>query len=332
MCRVTANEGDIGIGHLSHFQDLEKRTPVILTTSKLLTTGVDAPTCKNIVIARVVNSMTEFKQIIGRGTRVREDYGKLSFTILDYTGSATARFADPDFDGYPAAITEEQIDENGETVPGTQIEVEPRTLSPTPTQPDLDDTPWQPRKFYVDGGEVQVVAEMVLELDASGKRSLVKFTDYTAEQVRTLYRSPAEIQQAWLNPTLRTQVIADLGQRGIDFVHLATVMKQPEADPFDLLCHVAFNVPLRTRKERAERVRLAETTFFGQYTAKARAILLTLLDKYAEHGAEQLAFPDVLKVSPISNYGNIIEIAGLFGGADKLKAAVEQLHTLLYAA
>src|SRR5438046_8560648 len=114
VCRVTADEGDIGRGHLSRFQDVEKNVPTILTTSQLLTTGVDAPTCKNVVLARVVGSMSEFKQIIGRGTRVRDDYGKLWFNILDYTGSATQRFADPDFDGEPAHITEEEI-KDGQT-------------------------------------------------------------------------------------------------------------------------------------------------------------------------------------------------------------------------
>ena len=109
VCRVTADEGDIGRGHLSRFQDVETKTPVILTTSQLLTTGVDAPTCKNVVLARVVGSMSEFKQIIGRGTRVRDDYGKLWFNIIDYTGSATRLFADPDFDGEPVRITEEEI-------------------------------------------------------------------------------------------------------------------------------------------------------------------------------------------------------------------------------
>lgn len=123
--RVTADEGDIGRGHLSRFQDVESQTPVILTTSQLLTTGVDAPTCRNIVLVRVINSMTEFKQIIGRGTRVRDDYGKLYFTILDYTGAATRLFADPDFDGEPVQATEEAIDDEGETLPGTEVEVEP---------------------------------------------------------------------------------------------------------------------------------------------------------------------------------------------------------------
>ena len=130
VCQVTANQGDIGLGHLSRFQDVETLTPVILTTSKLLTTGVDVPTCKNVVLARIVNSMTEFKQIIGRGTRVRDDYDKLFFNILDYTGSATRLFADPDFDGYPAIITQEEIDGDGNVI-GAEV-VEPQD----PTAPD----------------------------------------------------------------------------------------------------------------------------------------------------------------------------------------------------
>ena len=133
VCRVTSDEGDIGRGHLSHFQDLETRTPAILTTSQLLTTGVDAPTCKNIVLLRMINSMTEFKQIIGRGTRVRDDYGKLFFNILDYTGSATRLFADPDFDGDPAIETEEEIDEEGEPVDEARSSrPNPRRTSPRP--------------------------------------------------------------------------------------------------------------------------------------------------------------------------------------------------------
>src|SRR5207245_768623 len=129
VCRVTADEGDVGRGHLGRFQDVDTSVPTILTTSQLLTTGVDAPTCKNIVLARVVGSMTEFKQMIGRGTRVRDDYGKLWFNILDYTGSATRLFADPDFDGDPALITEEKVDEAGQTIPKTYEIVEDHSVA-----------------------------------------------------------------------------------------------------------------------------------------------------------------------------------------------------------
>jgi len=331
VCQVTANQGDIGIGHLSRFQDVETLTPVILTTSRLLTTGVDAPTCKNVVLARIVRSMTEFKQMIGRGTRVRDDYDKLFFNILDYTGSATRLFADPDFDGYPAIITQEEIDGEGNVLIEEIIEAEEATAPTEPKPPNFDDEEWEPRKFYVDGGNVRIAAEVMYELDASGKRSIVRFTDYTAEQVRTLYPNSAAMRRLWADPDERARMIATLTERNIDFERLAVVTNQPDADPFDLLCHIAFNAPIRTRKERANRVLLEENAFFEQYTGKARDILLKLLAKYAEHGTTQFAL-DVLKVPPLSDFGTVGEIARLFGGADRLKSAVERLQTLLYAA
>ncbi len=156
VCRVTADEGAIGIGHLSRFQDVETKTPVILTTSQLLTTGIDAPTCRNIVIARVVDSMTEFKQIIGRGTRLQPDYEKYFFDILDYTGSATRLFADPDFDGWPALITEEEINAEGETLDSKTVPVPDVPLEDLPTGIDSikDDSEGARRKYYVDGVQV----------------------------------------------------------------------------------------------------------------------------------------------------------------------------------
>ena len=333
VCRVTSDEGDIGRGYLDRFKDVETLTPAILTTSKLLTTGVDMPTCKNVVIARVVNSMTEFKQIIGRGTRVRDDYGKLFFNILDYTGSATKRFADSDFDGYPAQITQEEIDEWGNTITGEVI-VEADPTAPDVTEapvPDLDDHALERRKLYVDNVEVEIAAEMVYELDASGRRNIVRFTDYTAEQVRTLYPNSAEMRRQWADPQGRASIIEALAERGIDFERLMGVLDQKDADPFDLLCHVAFNAPIRTRQERANRVKLEEAAFFEQYAGPARDVLYRLLEKYAEHGTAQFTM-EVLKVPPLTDYGNVAEIARLFGGADKLKSAIEQLQSLLYAA
>ena len=177
VCRVTADEGDIGRGHLSRFQDVDTRTPTILTTSQLLTTGVDAPTCKNVVLARIVGSMSEFKQIIGRGTRVRDDYGKLWFNIIDYTGSATRLFADPAFDGDPARLTEEELNEAGETVSETDIPVEGAEPEPEPGEPEIIEPPEaRRRKFYFDGGQVAVAAHLVYELDpirrAASRRAL----------------------------------------------------------------------------------------------------------------------------------------------------------------
>jgi len=340
VCRVTANEGEIGRGHLSRFQELETESPVILTTSQLLTTGVDAPTCKNIVLARVINSMPAFKQIIGRGTRVRDDYGKLSFDILDYTGSATRLFADPDFDGDPVAVIAITMDENGEETDSIFEFVEEPVPGIGETTEDYDpfngladDSEGEPRKYYVDGGEVRILGHLVYDLDPDGKQlRVVEYSDYTGEQVRRLYPNAATLRQNWSDPARRAEIIEALEERGISFDDLAQSANQPSADPFDLLCHVAFNAPLRTRRERAERLRRDSRDFFDRYAPDARAVLDDLLEKYAEHGTAQFVLPEAIKVPPISERGNVMEIAAQFGGADKLREAVNELQTLLYAA
>ena len=330
VVRVVADEGDIGRGHLSRFQELEKVTPVVVTTSRLLTTGVDAPTCKNIAIARIVNSMTEFKQIIGRGTRVRADYGKLWFSILDYTGSATRLFADPDFDGDP-------IDPPTETPVARPIpppEEPPKPLGvQEPSAPLPPDSPEPPlRKFYVDGGSVEIAAHVVYELDANGKQlRVVKFTDYASENVRSLWTSAAELRARWSNVQERTAVIEALEQRGITLEQLAENVGQPEADPFDLLCYVAFSSPLRSRRERAERLRKTRGDFWENFKPEAREILDQILDKYIVHGTAQFKVPEILKVAPISAHGNVLEIATKFGGAEHLRAAIDNMQNLLYA-
>jgi type I restriction enzyme R subunit len=340
VCRITSEEGQTGRGHLSRFQELETMTPVLVTTSKLLTTGVDVQTCKNVALVRVINSITEFKQIIGRGTRVRDDYDKFFFNILDYTGSATRLFADPEFDGAPARLTEEEIDAKGELIPNTYEVVEEETpIAAEPemewemTPPISDDSEGRVRKYYFDGGHVEIAAHFVYELDTDGRQlRVVKFTDYTAEKVRTLYPSAIELRRRWENPDQRSEVIALLEERGISFEELASAANQPEADPFDLLCHIAYNAPLRTRRERADRLRKDKKDFFDQYGSEAKMILGELLDKYADYGTAQFIIPDVLKVPPISDHGNVIEIASFFGGPEKLREAVNELQTLLYAA
>jgi type I restriction enzyme R subunit len=334
VCRVTADEGDIGRGHLGRFQDIESRTPVILTTSQLLTTGVDAPTCKNVVLARIVGSMSEFKQIIGRGTRVRDDYGKLWFNIVDYTGSATRLFADPDFDGEPARITESELE-------GPYPETPPDDDDGTNEPPEggeggtiVDPPPGgEHRKFYFDGGNVEIAAHLVYHLDPDGRQlRVVRYVDYTAEKVRDLVPSAPELRAKWADPQQRAEIIAKLQERGISFDELATQAKQPEADPFDLLCHLAFNAPLRTRRERAQQLKQNKPDFFARYSPGARAILEELLEKYAEHGDAQFVLPDVLKVPPLSDRGQVGDIIKLFGSPEKLRAAVTELQNSLYSA
>jgi len=189
------------------------------------------------------------------------------------------------------------------------------------------------RKYYFDEGHVEIAAHLVYELDPDGKQlRVVKFTDYAGEKVRTLYASAAELRKQWANPEQRASILSLLEERGISFDTLRDVTNQPHADPFDLLCHLAFNAPLRTRRERADRVRKEQQDFFEQYGPEAQAILNELLEKYAEHGTAQFAIPEILKVPPISDYGNVLEIAGFFGGAEPLRQAINQLQTLLYAA
>jgi type I restriction enzyme R subunit len=347
VCRVTADEGDIGRGHMQRFQDVETRTPVILTTSQLLTTGLDAPTCRNIVLVRLVNSMVEFKQIIGRGTRVRDDYGKLWFNILDYTGTATRNFADPAFDGDPAFATQEEIDEHGQVQNSTVLtsenaenaEDETSALHETPPPYDTLSSSIEERdgvrcrKYYFDGGQVEIAMHLVYELDSDGKQlRVVKLTDYTAEKVRTLCASPDELRVRWADADQRADIIRQLTERGIDFQQVALQAGKPDADPFDLLCHLAFNAPVLTRRQRADRVKRQQTAFFNYFAPEAREILTDLLEKYATDGELQFTLPDVLKVPPISHHGNVAEIMGKFGGADQLRNAVNQLQILLYAA
>jgi len=335
VVRVVSDEGQIGRGYLDRFMDVETLVPTVVTTSQMLTTGVDVPTCRNIVLARVINSMTDFKQIIGRGTRVRDDYGKLYFNILDYTGSATRLFADPDFDGEPALITEEEMDASGK-----QVEV--KVVGPEkPEEPedvefnehiDREPSDAPPKKYYVDKGSVEIVAHLVYELDGNGKQlRVVKFTDYTAEKVRNMYPSAAVLRTKWSKSEERAEIIQALEDRGISFDELVNAANQPEADPFDLLCHVAFNAPLRTRRERAELLRKDKKNFFDKYAPEARQVLAEMLEKYIEYGTAQFQIPEILKVPPISERGTVPQIAALFGGAEKMREAVTEMQSLLYA-
>jgi type I restriction enzyme R subunit len=283
--------------------------------------------------------MTEFKQIIGRGTRVRADYGKLYFNILDYTGSATRLFADPAFDGDPALVTEEEMNEKGEKVGETILVGEEEDqnsiidIEPPETPGGGQEPGPTPRKYYVDGGYIEIAAHLVYELDPDGKQlKVIKFTDYTGEKVRSMYPSAAALRSKWSNAEERGAIIAALEERGITFDELAEAAKQPNADPFDLLCHVAFNAPLRTRRERAEMLRRDKKDFFDQYAPEARAVLDEMIEKYIEYGTAQFQIPDILKIPPISHRGTISDISNLFGGAKKLRVAVTQLQSLLYAA
>lgn len=345
VCRVTADEGAIGLTHLSHFQDVDKPTPVILTTSQLLTTGVDAEMVKNVVLARVVGSRSELKQIVGRGTRLKVDYGKEYFNIIDFTGTATRHFADPDFDGDPARIEEVTVDEAGEQVGtaeaeadvtqddlATEYEMPEEQIGPGTGLP-IDEPPPEPRKFYIDGGEVEVIGHLVYDLDTDGKKlQVVKYTEYSGRAVRTLYPTRDALQSAWANPDTRSEVLRELTERGISFEELAASSEQPDADPFDLLCHLAWNAPLLTRRQRADQARRQAQDLFTQHGETAREILTLLLERYIERGILQFnTLSDLMKVQPFDRYGSPSEIATRhFGGVRGMKDAVARLQTALY--
>jgi type I restriction enzyme R subunit len=338
VCRVTSDEGDIGRRHLSEFQDVDRLTPVILTTSQLLTTGVDAEMVKNVVLARVVGSLAEFKQIIGRGTRLNVDYGKEYFNIIDFTGTATRHFADADFDGEPDRIEEVEIDDEGEIIgpdpwPGPEPESSPDP-EPEPPRPRPEpDPPHEARKLYVDGAQVEVIGHLVYELDADGKKlQVVKYTEYSGRLLRSMYPSAGEFQAAWANQDTRGEVVRELAERGINFEELAAASGQADVDPFDVLCHLAWNAPLLTRRERAERAKRKHPDLFAQYEGTAREILTLLLEKYIERGVIQFhQLSDLMKTPPFDCYGLPGEIANRhFGGIQPMREAIAQMQAALY--
>ena len=351
ISRITSDAGGIGKAKLYEFKDVQNTSHVIAVTSKLLTTGVDVPMCQNVVLVRVIRSMTDFKQIIGRGARVKEEKGKTYFNILDYTNS-TVLFADKDFDGEPALIQESEIDDQGQTVPGSEqtqdFDQDNDSAYPPEDEnagrtgedesdpnygwhglpPEDEDEP--PRKFYVDGGTEEIVDERRYDLNEEQQLQLSRLVDFTREQVRTLYRSSVEIQQRWTDPEQRSDIVDLLAERGIDFDELKEVAGLPDVDPFDLLCHIAFNEPALTYKQRADQLRRRNPGIFTSYGEDARAILEALVDKYAEHGASELDLQTTFKAN-FPEY-NILEIAEKFGGVEQLRAAMLQLQNLLYSA
>lgn len=336
VVRIVSEERDIGKAHLSAFADTETATPVIATTSQLLSTGVDLPTVRNIVLFRTVGSIAMFKQMIGRGTRLFPDEDKLSFDIIDYSG-ATRLFADPEFDGPPERVDEEEIDADGHIVDETVVEEPEPVFEPTTRGDetiDCDELDAEPRaKLYIGHAEVWVTAEAIYHLDPHTQRlRLVEYRDFVADAVRTLFPDPSALRSSWTSRVGRHDVLDVLARHGIDVDELAERTGIVNTDPLDLLVHLAWNQPLATRNDRARRVRNEHAAFFAAYQPAARDVLTSLLGKYAEHGISQLDDLGVLEIPPISSLGSPAQIAGRFGSADALREAVLQLGELLYAA
>jgi type I restriction enzyme, R subunit len=329
VVRIVADDDQ----HLSAFIDTEKAVPVIATTSQLLSTGVDMPTVRNIVLFRPIGSMALFKQIIGRGTRLFPDEGKLSFDIIDYSG-ATALFEDSEFDGPPERIDREEIDDEGNVRHDEVIREPEPAFGPTDDDERLDPESVVPRqKFYVGKTEVWITAEAIYELDPESDRlRLVEYRDHVADTVRSLYPDPQRLRSRWATRDGRRGVLEALASRGIDPSELGERTALTTADVLDILVHLAWNLPLATRMDRARRVRKEHADFFDRYRPEAREVLEELLDKYADHGIGELDDLSVLQVPPFASLGSPMEIAGRFGGRETLREAVTALRDLLYAA
>jgi type I restriction enzyme R subunit len=320
VMRITG-DSDRGKQELDNFIDPESRYPVIATTSKMLTTGVDAQTCKLIVLEANIHSQTEFKQIIGRGTRIREDYGKRSFTIMDFRG-ATRQFADPDFDGVPDQVYQPDIEDDDIVPPDDDGDDD----TPDDTPPD-DDQPQ--RKYYVDKVPVTVINERVQFYGPDGKLITESLTDYTRKKVREQYASLEDFLRRWDEADRKEAVIRELENHGV-FWHELQEEVDKDLDPFDLVCHVAFDKKPLTRSERARRVR--DDEYFDQYGDEAREVLNVLLDKYADEGIENIERMEVLKVHPLDQFGSPLEIIQRFGGKQAYQDAVQELEDRLYRA
>jgi type I restriction enzyme R subunit len=328
IMRITGDNNE-GKAQLDNFIDPESIYPVIATTSKLMTTGVDAQTCHLIVLDQTINSMTEFKQIIGRGTRINEDYDKLYFTIMDFK-RATAMFADPDFDGPAIQIYEPGPDDDPvppidpDPEPGDDIEV---IIDPI-IDPIGDPPPGGIKKYYVNDVPVSVATERVQYLGADGKLITESLRDYSRKTLRNTYASLDEFLTAWNDADRKQAILKSLAEKGVFFDDLAEIVGR-DYDAFDLVCHVAFDQPPLTRRERAEKVK--KRNVFAQYGEKARAVLDALLEKYADTGIASVESLEILKVKPLTGFGTPIEIVSLFGGKRSYLAAIAGLESALYS-
>jgi len=325
IMRITGDD-KIGKRELDNFIDPASKYPVIATTSKLLTTGVDAQTCKLIVLDSNIQSMTEFKQIIGRGTRIREDYGKYYFTIMDFR-QVTDLFADPDFDGEPVQIYEPTL-ETEINIPDAHIEDTEEYKSPQSQIYLIREKPNRPRKYYVNDVPVTVLNERVQYYDKDGKLITESLKDFTKNSIRKEYSSLDKFLQTWKKAKKKSAIIQELINQGV-LLHELKKEVGKDYDDFDLVCHVAFDKKPLTRRERANNVK--KRNYFAKYSEQAKKVIEALLDKYADEGIENLESINILKVNHFRQFGTPYEIVNSFGGKDKYLKTIKDMEKYLYA-
>ncbi|GKR03386.1 DEAD/DEAH box helicase [Aeromonas caviae] len=355
VMKITGDD-EIGKGQLDNFINPKKAYPVIATTSELMTTGVDAKTCKLVVLDQNIQSMTKFKQIIGRGTRIDDKYNKLWFTILDFK-KATELFADPRFDGIPERVM--VVDPDQINDPGDGLNDVLDGCDPLPTgeqsQPQPEDPvntaepqgrydsgeqesgssgeggygePEPVRKYHVNGVEVKVIAERVQYYDTDGKLVTESFKDYTR---KTLLKECATLDafiKRWQSAERKQAIIDELEQAGVLWQVLSAEVGQ-ELDPFDLICHVVYDQPPLTRRERADNVK--KRNYFTKYNETAQQVLTNLLAKYADQGVAEIETKEALKVAPFTELGRPLELAKKgFGSPKAFEEAITELEAEIY--
>ncbi|GAA4603841.1 DEAD/DEAH box helicase family protein [Actinoallomurus liliacearum] len=349
VCRITAKDLDAGRERLDEFRQVDTEAPVIAVTSRMLSTGVDVPTCRNIVLFRVIKSMPEFKQIIGRGTRLFPEDEKFSFDIIDFV-EATRLFNDPEFDGPPMRVVRDETDADGnisdtidESEPGTDDETvaEPESeyaqedggsLPPIITDPaEVDDILASPRTFYVDGVSVTPWGSaLYVSEPSSGGLRLIEYEQYVRDQVLKLDLEPHQLLGQWAQLKTRKELRERLKELNhITPEDLAEWAGRPDADTIDLLLYLAWELPLMSRSERARRVVTRHRDFLESFAPEARTVLDRVLHQYAARGPEELEV-GALRSDAYTDMGTIMELAKRFGGTDRLNGAMDDLNTLIY--
>ena len=329
IVRITGDNEE-GKAELDNFIDPENPYPVIAVTSKLMTTGVDAQTCKLIVLDQNINSMTEFKQIIGRGTRVREDYGKTYFTIIDFR-NVTELFADPDFDGDPVVVYEPKEGEPLAPPEAGEPIDEEKEGAVDIYKPNINigtDIVSEPRKLYVGGVSVKVINERVQYLDENGKLITESLKDYSKKNILGTYKTLEDFLTAWNSAERKDAIINELESHGV-LLEALRVESGKDMDAFDLICHIAYGKKPLTRRERAEEIK--KRNYFAKYEGQARAVIDALIEKYAQEGSVAIDGIEDLRVSPFIQFGTPIEIVNdIFGGRESYMQMVSELQKELY--
>ena len=322
IMRITGDNKE-GKAKLDYFIDPVEKYPTIVTTSKLMTTGVDAKTCKLIVLENNINSIIEFKQIIGRGTRLNPDYGKNFFTIMDFRG-VTRLFSDPDFDGEPITVIDgdNSLPKDGQDTDNTETESD----EPVFTPPEVHEVK---EKYHVNGVDVNIVSERVQYLDADGKLITESLVDYSKKNIRREYASLNDFINVWSRTAKKQVIIEELEKCNVSLEELKKATGRDDLDEFDLILHIAYDQKPLTRKERIANVK--KKNYFGKYSETCRQVLDALMEEYMDEGITEIQNPQVLRNKKFAKWGSMVKIAKLFGGKKQYFEAVDELTDLIYA-